>query len=133
MYLDFLVSIPDVSTKITYRTKNNVDYVYYEYDRIYNKSNSKTNPRRVTIGKRSKEDPLKMQPNQNFLKHFPDAELPEECDRTQRSSCLRIGDYIVIRKILDEYELPETLGHYFKAKDLGLFLDFCGIHNRYRK
>ena len=124
MYLDFLVSIPDVSAKITYRTKNGVDYVYYEYDRIYDKSTQKTNPRRATIGKRSKTDPLKMQPNQNFLKYFPDADLPEERDRTNRSSCLRIGDYVVIRKILEEYNLPEILGHYFKAKDLGLFMDF---------
>jgi len=124
MYLDFLVSIPDVSAKITYRTKNGVDYVYYEYDRIYDKSTQKTNPRRATIGKRSKADPLKMQPNQNFLKYFPDADLPEERDRTNRSSCLRIGDYVVIRKILEEYNLPEILGHYFKAKDLGLFMDF---------
>ena len=103
MYLNFLVSIPDSPGKITYRTKNGVDYVYYEYLREYSKETQKTNPKRVTIGKRSKDDPLLMQPNENFLKHFPDAELPEEKDRTNRSSCLRIGDYLVIRKILNEY------------------------------
>lgn len=64
-----------------------------------------------------------MQPNQNFLKYFPDAELPEAHDRTLRSSCIRIGDYIVIRKILEEYKLPEMLGNYIGAKDIGLFLD----------
>ena len=103
MYLDFLVDIPDVSNKITYRNKSGTDYVYYEYSRDYSQKTQTTNPKRATIGKRSKADPLKMQPNQNFLKYFPDAELPEEKDRTSRSSCLRIGDYIVIRKILEDY------------------------------
>lgn len=64
-----------------------------------------------------------MQPNQNFLKYFPDADLPEELDRSNRSSCIRIGDYIVIRKIMEEYKFPEVLGHYIDQKDLGLFLD----------
>ncbi len=123
MYLDFLVDIPDVSSKITYRTKNGVDYVYYEYAREYDKVTQLTNPKRVTIGKRSKENTLKMQPNENFLKYFPDTELPEEKERNTRSSCLRIGDYIVIRKIMEEYKLPEILSHFFDGKDLGLFLD----------
>ncbi len=123
MYLDFLVDIPDVPAKITFRRKKDVDYVYYEYAREYDKETKLTNPKRATIGKRSREDPLKMQPNQNFLKFFPDADLPEEKDRTGRSSCLRIGDYIVIRRIMDEYSLPEILSHYFKGKDLGLLLD----------
>lgn len=123
MYLNFLVSIPDNSSKITYRTKNGVDYVYYEYHREYSKETQKTNPKRVTIGKRSKEDATQMQPNENFLKYFPDANLPEEKDRTTRSSCLRIGDYIVIKKILDEYNLPEILSKYVPKKNIGLFLD----------
>ncbi len=125
MYLDFLVDIPNVSKKITYRRKKDVDYVYYEYAREYDKSTKLTNPKRVTIGKRSKADPLKMQPNQNFLKYFPDADLPEGKDRTCRSSCLRMGEYIVIRRIMDEYSLPELLSHYFKGKDLGLLLDLA--------
>lgn len=123
MYLDFLVDIPDVSNKITYRMKNKVDYVYYEYSREYDTQTQKTNPKRVTIGKRSQADPLKMQPNLNFLKFFPDADLPEERDRTTRSSCLRIGDYIVIKKIFEEYNLPELLSHHLDQKKLGLFLD----------
>lgn len=123
MYLDFLVSIPNNPNKITYRTKNNVDYVYYEYQREYSKETQKTNPKRVTIGKLSKDDKTLMQPNENFLKYFPDAELPEEKNRTDRSSCLRIGDYLVLRKILNEYNLPDLLSKYIEERDLGLFLD----------
>ena len=125
MYLDFLVGIPQVQGKITYRSKNGTDYVYYEYDRDYDRSTRKTNPKRVTVGKRAKGNPGMMQPNQNFLKFFPEAQLPEEKDRSQRSSCLRIGDYIVIRKVLEEYGLAEILGKYIEKKDLGLFLDLA--------
>ena len=35
MYLDYLVDVPEVKGKITFRSKGNVRYVYYEYDRIY--------------------------------------------------------------------------------------------------
>ena len=34
MYLDYLVDVPEVKGKITFRSKGNVRYVYYEYDRI---------------------------------------------------------------------------------------------------
>jgi len=123
MYLDFLVKIPDISRKMTYRTKAGTDYVYYEYDREYDKFTKKTNPKRATIGKRSKEDATMMVPNQNFLQYFPDAELPEEKDRTLRSSCLRIGAWLVIKKIIDNYGLFDVLGKYISSRDLGLFLD----------
>lgn len=123
MYLNSLVDVPEAPGKITYRRKNEVDYVYFEYDRSYDKLTQKTNPKRATIGKLSKADSAKMQPNQNFLKYFPDVSLPEELDRSGRSSCIRIGDYIVIRKIMEEYKLSEILGHHIDQKDLGLFLD----------
>ena len=81
MYLDFLVNIPNSPGKITYRRKNDVDYVYYEYDRVYDKATQKTNPKRVTIGKKSEADPARMQPNENYLKYFPDEDIPEVKDR----------------------------------------------------
>jgi hypothetical protein len=125
MYLDFLVKIPNSNGKITYRRKNDVDYVYYEYDRSYDKETQKTNPRRSTIGKISEEDPAKMQPNENYLKFFPDEEIPETMDRTRRSSCLRIGSWLVIRKIIEEYKLTDILEKYVSKKDVGLILDLA--------
>ena len=125
MYLDFLVKIPSVKGKITIRNKKNIKYIEYEYDRIYNPERRYTFPKRVTIGKQSKEDPSLMQPNENFLKYFPDTELPEEKNRTARSSCIRVGSYFVIRKIMNDCKIPEILGRYFEEKDLGLFLDFA--------
>ena len=125
MYLDFLVKIPFVQGKITRRKKKDAVYVEYEYDRIYDPVRQYTFPKRVTIGKLSETDSELMQPNQNFLKYFPDAELPETKNRTSRSSCLRVGAYFVLRKIIEEYNLVELLGGYFEQRDLGLFLDLA--------
>lgn len=125
MYLDFLVKIPFVQGKITRRKKKDAVYVEYEYDRIYDPVRQYTFPKRVTIGKLSETDPELMQPNQNFLKYFPDAELPETKNRTSRSSCLRVGAYFVLRKIIEEYNLVELLGGYFEQRDLSLFLDLA--------
>jgi len=125
MYLDFLVKIPEVAGKMTRRKKGDSIYIEYEYNRIYDPEKQYTKVKRSTIGKQSKADPAMMQPNQNFLKYFPDAELPEEKDRTLRSSCLRIGAYIVIRKIMNDYAIPDMLSEYFEEKDLGLFLDLA--------
>ena len=125
MYLDFLVKIPFVQGKITRRKKKDVVYIEYEYDRIYDPVRQYTFPKRVTIGKLSETDPELMQPNQNFLKYFPDAELPETKNRTSRSSCLCVGAYFVLRKIIEEYNLVELLGGYFEQRDLGLFLDLA--------
>ena len=125
MYLDFLVKIPFVQGKITRRKKKDVVYIEFEYDRIYDPVRQYTFPKRVTIGKLSETDPELMQPNQNFLKYFPDAELPETKNRTSRSSCLRVGAYFVLRKIIEEYNLVELLDRYFEQRDLGLFLDLA--------
>jgi hypothetical protein len=125
MYLDFLTEIPLVPGKIIVRNIKGTDYVYYEYGRDYDPATQKTNPKRVTIGKRSEGERHMMRPNDKFLQYFPEIELPEEKNRSLRSSCLRIGAYIVIRKIIDEYKLRETLEHYMSPKEAGLFLDLA--------
>ena len=125
MYLDFLVKVPTVKGKITRRKKSNVVYIEYEYDRVYDPARKYTFPKRVTIGKLSDTDPEFMKPNQNFLKYFPDAELPESKNRTSRSSCLRVGAYFVLRKIIEECSLNDILGKYFRLRDMGLFLDLA--------
>ena len=123
MYLDYLVKIPDAPGKIVCQKKKETTYVYYEIGRTYDPDKRYTTPKRVTIGKCSKTDTDLMQPNENFLRYFPDQELPEKNDRTNRSSCLRIGSYLVIRSVLKELGIPEILSAYFNEKNLGLFLD----------
>jgi len=122
LYLDAMVKVPDIPGKITYRTKGNTTYVEYEYGRVYDKERQFTIANRKTIGKRSEADPSVMQPNENYMKFFPDAEMP---DRTERSCGLQIGTWVVIRKIVNDYGLPEILGRYLPAKDVGLFLDLA--------
>ena len=63
-----------------------------------------------------------MYPNEKFLSYFQDEDIEELDDRTKRSCCLRIGTYIVIRKILNEYGLDKMLQEVFKS-DSGLFID----------
>jgi len=125
MYLDFLVKIPEISGKITFKTKKRSVYVEYEYARPYNPLKKYNVPRRVTIGKQSEDDKTMMRPNHNYKLHFPDAKLPDEKDSSRRSSCLRVGAPIVIQKIIDDYDLEAMLSKYIGEKDAGLLLDIA--------
>lgn len=125
MYYDFWVKLPDAPGKFVYDKRGKTTYVKYEYGRTYDREKQITYPRRATIGKLSSNDPGMIQPNQTFLTYFPTTELPITDFRTTRSSCLRTGAFLVIRKIIKDYKLDEILGMYFKERDLGLFLDLA--------
>lgn len=125
MYLEALVKVPDVKGKITFRTKGGTTYVEYECNRVYFPDRKYTTVSRKTIGKLADVEKQIMQPNENFLKYFPETVLPEEKDRSSRSCALRIGAWIAIRKIVEDYKLPEILGRYLPAKDVGLLLDLA--------
>lgn len=125
MYLEALVKVPDVKGKITFRTKGGATYVEYECNRVYFPDRKYTTVSRKTIGKLADAEKQIMQPNENFLKYFPETALPEEKDRSSRSCALRIGTWIAIRKIVEDYKLPEILGKYLPAKDVGLLLDLA--------
>lgn len=66
-----------------------------------------------------------MVPNEKFLKYFGDIDLPELRRDCKRSSCLRIGAFLVIRKVMKEYKLADVLSKYLGVKDCGLFLDLA--------
>ena len=125
MYLEALVKVPDVKGKITFRTKGGTTYVEYECNRVYYPDRKYTTVSRKTIGKLADADKQIMQPNENFLKYFPETALPEEKDRASRSCALRIGTWVVIRKIVEDYKLPEIIGRYLPPKDVGLLLDLA--------
>ena len=44
-------------------------------------------------------------PNGNYLKFFPDAELPDELPVSARSGCVKIGAWLVIKKVIEHYHL----------------------------
>ena len=66
-----------------------------------------------------------MLPNETFVKYFGGQEMPEQKAGQTRSSCLRIGTFLVIQKILNGYKLPEILEKYLGKKKTGLFLDLA--------
>lgn len=121
MFLDYLVSIPS-SGKVSIKKKANGDhYVYYQYSNNYSSERKYNLPKRTTIGKVCDEDSSKMYPNPNYMKFFPNEALPEFND-SSRSSCLKVGTYVVINKIIHEYHLQSTLESILGDK-CGLFLD----------
>ena len=125
MYLDYLVDIPEVKGKITFRSKGNARYVYYECNRNYDPAKKYTTVKRVTIGKVSDDDESKMRPNENFKKYFPEVEAPEEKLDTGRSSCLKAGTYMVIRQAIKDIGLDKKLEENFGGKTAGIILDFA--------
>lgn len=123
MYLDSMVKIPEMSTGITKKTIKGVTYVYFTYDRKYDTEKRYTRPVCTSIGKCPDAASDRMYPNTNFLRFFPEA-LPPEKEEGSRSSCLRIGTFLVLQKIVAAYRLDEILGRII-GKDNGLFLDIA--------
>ena len=124
MYYDFKVKIPEVKGKIYERTIKGVVYINYEYDRVYKPDKKYNIPKRTTIGKKCDDDPTMMYPNPNFLTYFPDAEIPKDQGRDNRSSCLRIGAFLVVDKIMTECMLDRIIGSiYNDDRGKGLFFD----------
>lgn len=124
MYLQFTVPLPDKKSGITQKTIKGTTYVYYEFERKYDPDKKYTIPQTTTIGKISTGDPKLMVPNGNYVKFFPEAELPEEFPESTRSGCLKIGSFLAIKKVIDHYGLKEAL-YDIIGEDCGLFLDLA--------
>ena len=129
MYYDFKVKIPEVKGKIYERKIKDVVYINYEYDRVYKPDKKYNIPKRTTIGKKCEDDSTMMYPNPNFLTYFPDEELPEDLGRGDRSSCLRIGTFLVIEKLMMESMVDKIVGSiYNDDRGIGLFLDLAAYY-----
>lgn len=122
MYYDKTVPVPEVQGKIITKKKGDACYILFQYGQIYNPEKRYTVPQRTIIGKQHPTDAGLMFPNEKFQEYFPDVVIPEELPEAYRSCCLRIGSYVVITYVLNEYELPSLLKKHFKD-DLGLLLD----------
>ncbi len=127
MYLNYEVRIPDVPGKINQVKKGKAIYVRYVVGRTYHPEKKYNVPDQRIIGKRSEKDPEKMIPNENYMKYFGSLEQPEEREETCRSSCVRIGTFLVIRKILENLRLPAVIEKYFGTKDGGLVADLVSV------
>ena len=121
MFMGFTVPVPVVKGKVFIKNIRGFRYVHYQYDSVYDPVKKYSLPKRTTIGKIDENDPSRMFPNPNYYKFFPDEQLPE-LSSSERSSCLKVGSYIVIKKIIHEYLLQPVI-HDIIGKKYGLFLD----------
>ena len=110
MYLGFAVKIPELETGISKKTIKGTTYIYYEHGRKYYPDRQYSVPQCTSIGKECEDDPQMMIPNGNYLKYFPEEELPVELPASSRSGCLKIGSWLVIRKVISHYKLDERIG-----------------------
>jgi len=124
MFFDFKVPVPDKTGNISKRKTRGITYVYYIYERVYDKEKKYNVPHNVIIGKCTDGDVSMMFPNENYLTLFPDPVLPSWKEDQSRSSCVRVGAYIVIRKIIKEYGLDRIADKYI-GEDAGLLLDLA--------
>jgi len=122
MYYDFTVPIPRIQGKILQKSKGTTTYIMYQHGQIYKPEKQYVIPQRTIIGKLFPGDKSLMYPNEKFQEFFPDAVMPEERPEAYRSCALRIGSYIIIQTVLNEYKIPQMLQKWLK-KDCGLFLD----------
>ena len=124
MYADMRVKIPEEKGKITKKRIKGTTYIYYQLDRVYSPEKKYSIPKSTPIGKGCEVDPAMMIPNEKYLIYFPEADLPDEKKTSHRSACLRVGAYMVLRRIIAEYHLDEMLAELI-GKDSGLFLDLA--------
>jgi len=123
MYFDFTVPIP--GKHVVRITIKGITYLYCERSREYDKGKKYNSAKRICIGKQDEADCNLMYPNQNFLLCFPGYEVPEEKSAFTRSSCLRIGSFLVLDRIAQSLGIPEMIHQILGVRDGGLFIDFA--------
>ena len=117
------MDIPQAPGKITRKKLSAGTYIYYEYSREYDKLKKFNVPRRACIGKQDPSDDTRMFPNEKHHDFFPsDVEIEHDCGR---SSCLRVGSFILVRQFAEKLGLLSWLQGRFGDKDGGLVLDLA--------
>ena len=123
MFLKTKVAIPDAPGKLVRKKRGGQTYVEYEYDRVYDPAKQYTYPKRASIGRVDPDHPDQMTPNENYLKYFPDIDIPKELNRSDRSPCLNIGPYVVLHQLIQTTEIKSMLREHMDEDDAGFLLD----------
>ncbi|WP_407443791.1 transposase [Fibrobacter sp.] len=123
MILDMHVDVPEIPGKITRKNVRGHAYVYYELGRDYDPVRKITIPRRVAIGRLEADG--RMTPNENFRKHLPHISLPDAFVRESISGCLRVGTFFLVRKLIGDLGLRDSLEGVFNGRGQGLLLDLA--------
>ena len=124
MYLNMTIEKPKEAGKLTTKKIKGTPYIYYEIGRTYDAKKKYNSPKRVCVGKECADHPGRMIPNTNFLRYFPETINLDDEEGPERSSCLHVGAYFVIRKVIKEYFLDRMLAPII-GKDAGLFMDLA--------
>lgn len=132
MYFDYKVLIPD-HPKVSLKAIKGHTYVYYQYETHYDRNKKMSLPRRTTIGKQCIDDSKKMFPNESYLKYFKgkkdeniqdmESKMPV-LSTSPRSSCLKVGTFIILKKLIHDYHLEPMLKNII-GEQYGLFLDIA--------
>ncbi len=120
----FVVKIPVILGKVTVKKQYAASYVLLETGRTYHPEKKYTTVQRKMIGKVCPDNPEFMIPNDNYFELFPQTEQPEQSSETRRSCCLKLGPYLVIKKVLEYFNLKPMLEPWFN-QDTGLLLDLA--------
>lgn len=126
MYHPFSVPIPQEKGKISRQKAKSAIYIHYVLERSYDPQKKHTVPKRTIIGRLDENQSTHMYPNDEFFRFFPSTALPEARQDARRSSTLSAGAYLVIDKIIKEYELDKIIARHF-GKNAGLFLDLVAF------
>ena len=68
------VKIPEIPGKISFKKKDETEYIQYLTERKYNADRKYTEPQRIVIGRRSESMPGMMYPNDNYEKYILEKE-----------------------------------------------------------
>jgi len=124
MYLNMTIEMPKETGKLTTKKIKGTPYIYYEIGRTYDAKKKYNSPKRVCVGKQCANGSGRMIPNTNFLRYFPESINLDDEKGPERSSCLHVGAYFVIRKVISGYFLDRMLAPII-GKDAGLFMDLA--------
>ena len=123
MYYKTKVKIPENNGKISIKKSSNTSYVEYAFYRKYDAKKGYTVSKKTTIGKVCPDDDKMMYPNPKFEQYFPLESIPDE-DNPKRALALDVGSYIVLKKLIEDYELQKHLASW-DERDRGLILDLA--------
>ena len=92
--------------------KNGITYVQITAEKRYRKDKGYNVDKRISIGRMIND--TDMIPNDNFIKYFP--ELMPLAPAPSRSDTLKIGNYILFRKIMSDNDMGELIDTVYEEK-----------------
>lgn len=123
LYKDFSIVRPK-NTKIIGKNKSN-QYIYYVTGKVYNKKTGfADDKKRICIGKMI--DDTHFIPNDNYFDIFGNDSGLSLVNNQQRSDSVKIGAFLLIRKIMNDLNLSTIVGDVHGEDKLKMISDILG-------